>query len=211
MIKTSPIIEALEWRYATKKFDPTKQIDANTWQQIKQAINLSASSYGLQPYKVLNIQNKSTRKNLVAASWNQKQVEDASHFLVFCHNTQLTKAHVDEMLQRMATKRELPETQMAKRSEFIWGKIADKDVDQRQHWAAKQAYLALGNLLTVAASLRIDACPMEGFEPAAYVELLGLQKDPFQPAVACALGYRAEEDAYQHQAKVRKAVAENWG
>ncbi|WCL80923.1 NAD(P)H-dependent oxidoreductase [Saprospira sp. CCB-QB6] len=197
------LVENLKWRYATKKFDASKKITAEVLEQLKTAIQLSASSYGLQLYKVLDVQNPEVRKKLQAAAWGQSQIVDASQLFVFTIPTSFTAEHIDELIQLTADTRGLDPAVLNDYSEFMKGALLNQTEEGAKSWMGKQAYIALGTLLAAAADLKVDACPMEGFDAAQFDEILGL--DGWTTAVIATLGYRHEEDGMQHAAKVRKA------
>ncbi|WP_435138660.1 NAD(P)H-dependent oxidoreductase [Formosa sp. A9] len=197
-------LKHLNWRYATKQFDPNKKISDADLNILKEAIQLSASSYGLQPYKVLIIEDKDTREKLKAASWNQSQITDASHMMVLANMTDADDSLVDDYINNVSETRGLPLDQLEGYSQMMKSNVIALPNEAKNAWTAKQAYIALGNVLSAAASLEIDACPMEGFDNAAYNTILGLDKENLNAAVVITLGYRASEDETQHYKKVRK-------
>ncbi|WP_198405793.1 NAD(P)H-dependent oxidoreductase [Chitinophaga caeni] len=199
----------MNWRYATKKFDAERKIDADQLNKILEATNLSASSYGLQPYKVLVIQDPAVREKLRAVSWNQSQITDASHLVVFARYKDVAEGHVDEYMQQIARTRGIGMESIAGFSAALKGKVQQLNSENTvEEWTARQAYLALGTMLTACAVEGIDACPMEGFDPAQYDEILGLKEKNLRTAVIAAVGYRAADDALQHAKKVRKPMKE---
>jgi nitroreductase len=193
------------WRYATKKFDTTKKVSAEDLATLKEAIRLSASSYGLQPYKVLIIENPELRAQLQPAAWGQAQIVDASHLLVFANVTDFGDEQIDSYINNVAVTRGLPTDALQGYSDFMKSKISTLPLENRNVWTSKQTYIALSNLLNAAAELNIDVTPMEGFEPAKFNEILGLDKLGLNAAVVATIGYRHEEDDTQHYAKVRKS------
>lgn len=197
--------ENAKWRYATKKFDTTKKVSAEDLATLKEAIQLSASSFGLQLYKVIVVENPELRAQLQVASWGQSQIVDASHLLVFVNQTTVDNGDVDNYLNNVATTRNLPIDALTGYGDFIKGFIGNLPEEVKPIWTSKQTYIALGNLLNAAAELKIDVTPMEGFVPAQYNEILGLDKLNLNAALVAAVGYRHEEDATQHYAKVRKS------
>ena len=198
------LLDALAWRYATKVFDPARQLPDALWQTLQTALVLSPSSYGLQPYHFLVIEDAATRAELVPHSWGQKQVVDASHFLVFAARTAVAAADVDELIARTSEIRGIPAEALATYRQMMIGDLVQGPRSgMALHWAARQAYLALGNLLTSAALLGVDTCPMEGIDPGKYDEILGLKGTGWHTVVACAAGYRSPEDKYATLAKVR--------
>lgn len=206
---THPLISALEWRYATKVFDPARKIPADIWSALEQALVLTPTSYGLQPYQFLVVQDQAKRAALVPHSWGQKQVVDASHFVVFTARKQMTEADVDRLIARTLALRKLPAGSLDGYRGMMLGDVVNGPRGKNSHeWATRQAYIALGNLMTAAALLRVDACPMEGLVPAEYDKILGLTGGDYATVVACALGYRSAADKYAGLAKVRFAGAE---
>ena len=201
-------IENQNWRYATKKFDATKKVSTEDLETLKKAIQLSSSSYGLQLYKVFIIENPEVRAQLQPASWGQSQSVDASHLLVFANIVNVQESHIDAYVQNIADTRGLSVEDLKGYSDFMKSKIVPLPVEQKAVWTSKQTYLALGNLLNAAAELKIDVTPMEGFEPEKYNEILGLDKLGLNASLVAAIGYRHEEDATQHYAKVRKPIEE---
>lgn len=199
------IIDDLNWRYATKKFDSTKKVSENDLSIIKEALRLTASSYGLQPLKYLIVESPELRAKLVPAAYGQAQVADASHLLILCSYQQVEDSDVDAYINNVSTTRNLPEEAVAPFGNMIKGSIKNLSAADVQNWTAKQAYIALGQLLQTCATLRIDATPMEGFDPKQFSEVLGLSEQNLIPTVVCPIGYRHEEDAAQHYTKVRKS------
>lgn len=203
------LLKALNWRYATKVFDPTKKIPAEVWHTIEQSLVLTPSSYGLQPYKFLVIANPAKRQELLPHSWNQKQVVDASHFVVFAARTATKESDVDKFIERVSRVRGVPAESLGTYRGMILSDVVNGPRGKIAHeWATRQAYIALGNLMTAAAVLGVDACPMEGFNPAEYNRVLGLEGTEFKAVVACALGHRAASDKYAGLPKVRFDTSE---
>jgi len=202
--ETKQLLNALNWRYATKVFDPARKIPADVWQTLGRALVLSPSSYGLQPYRFLVINDPARRAELLPHSWNQKQVVDASHYVVFTARTRMTEADVDKLIARTTDVRKIPAASLNFYRDMMLGDLVKGPRSQIAHeWATRQAYIALGNLMTCAAVLGVDACPMEGFVPAEYDRVLGLQNSGYASVVCCALGYRAASDKYAGLPKVR--------
>ena len=204
----SHFIENQKWRYATKKFDAAKKISAADLETLKEAIQLSTSSYGLQLYRVFIIENPEVRAKLQPVSWGQSQIVDASHLLVFANIVDVQENHIDAYVQNIATTRGLSVEDLKGYSDFMKSKIVSLPVDQKAVWTSKQTYLALANLMNAAAELKSEVTPMEGFEPEKYNEILGLDKLGLNASLVAAIGYRHEEDATQHYAKVRKPIEE---
>lgn len=204
VISNQQLLEALQWRYATKVFDATKSIPTGTWLTLEQALVLTPTSYGLQPYRFLIVQDAATRAALLPHSWGQKQVVDCSHFVVFLARTEMRQADVDKLIQRIAEVRKIAADSIKFYHDMMMGDIVNGPRGKVAHeWAARQCYIALGNLMTCAAVLGVDACPMEGLVPAEYDKILGLDGSGYTTVVACALGYRTAGDKYAGFAKVR--------
>ena len=198
------LLNALEWRYATKVFDPAKKIPADIWHALEQALVLTPTSYGMQPYQFLVVQDAAKRAALLPHSWNQKQVVDCSHFVVFTARTEMTEADVAKLIQRTSEVRGIPLEKLNFNRDMILSDVVKGPRGKTAHeWAARQCYIALGNLMTSAAVLGVDACPMEGINPLEYDHVLGLNGSGFKTVVACALGYRAAGDKYANLPKVR--------
>lgn len=197
-------IDRLNWRYATKKFDPNKKLDTEKLEILKEAIRLSASSYGLQPYQVFIIEDPELRKKLRKAAWDQSQITDASVLIVFAHDTSFGEEQIDDYISNTAETRGLNQEDLKGYADFMKSKITTLPETVRSAWTARQAYIALGNLLSAAAHLEVDTCPMEGFDVAQFDEILGLKEKGLSTAVIATAGYRSEEDDAQHYAKVRK-------
>jgi nitroreductase len=201
----STFLENQNWRYATKKFDATKKISDTDLAFLKEAIRLSSSSYGLQPYKVFIVENPELRTKLVAASYGQAQVADASHLLVFANELNFGAAGIDQFATTICKTRELPLEAIQGYVDYMKGNITGLPEETRNIWTAKQTYLALGNLLNAAAELKIDVTPMEGFIPEQVNEILGLDKLSLNACLLAPIGYRHVEDATQDYKKVRKS------
>jgi nitroreductase len=198
------LLSALNWRYATKVFDASKKIPADTWHTLEQSLVLTPTSYGLQPYKFLVISDPQKRAELLAHSWGQKQVVNCSHFVVFTARTEMTEADVDKLIQRIMDVRKPPANALHAYRHAMLGDVVNGPRGKIAHeWATRQAYIALGNLMTCAAVLGVDACPMEGLNPLEYDQVLNLNGSGYATVVACALGYRAAGDKYASLAKVR--------
>ena len=202
------IISSANWRYATKKFDATKKISEQDFATLKEAIRLSASSYGLQPYKILIIENPELRAQLQPAAWGQSQIVDASHLIVFANITNFDEKEIEAYFKNLTETRGIPMESVQGYSDFMKSKVLPLPLEIRNNWTAKQTYIALGNLLNAAAELKIDATPMEGFDPAQFNEILGLDKLGLNATVVAAIGYRHDDDATQYYAKVRKSNEE---
>lgn len=200
------LLESLHWRYATKIFDASKKISDPDWKCLEDALVLTPSSYGLQPWKFLVIKDTSVLQKLLPLSWNQKQVVDCSHYVVFLAKTDITPQDVDSWIERMAEVRQISKNSISFFRDMMVGDLVKGPRHAWIHqWAAHQTYIALGNFMTCAALMGIDACPMEGIDPVKYDETLGLKGSGFNTVVACAAGYRAVEDKYAHLPKIRYA------
>jgi nitroreductase len=199
----STLVDLLNWRYAVKVFDATRTIPGETWHALEQALILAPSSFGIQPWKFIVITDPDLRESLVAHSWGQRQVVDCSHFVVFAAPTNLGPADVDRFADRTAEVRNSPPETLEGFRKMVKGFLETFDERARLEWASRQIYLALGQLMTSAAVLGIDTCPMEGFSAADYDRVLGLADDNLTAAVCCGLGYRGEGDKYASQPKVR--------
>lgn len=200
------LIDKLEWRYAVKKFDPTRKLTTEQLDKLLAATRLSASSYGLQPYKILVIENPEIREKLKAVSNNQAQITDASQLIVFARHADLNEKHVDAYMQNIADTRNVPLDSLAGFSGMMKSVVGQLGEAGAAVWTSKQAYIALGTLLAAAAVEGIDACPMEGFNPAGYDDILELKEKGLSAVVIAAIGFRASDDAMQHARKVRKSL-----
>lgn len=205
MSKTSPqdLIDQLQWRYATKKFDASKSIPDEVWSAIASSLVLTPSSFGLQPWHFVAIRDKKIKEELLAHSWGQAQVTDCSHFVVLTAKMSMTEAEIDSFLARTIEIRGGKIDQLNPYRDMMVGFTKKMDDAAQQQWAKLQTYIALGQLMTTAALLGIDACPMEGIIPAEYDRILELKKKGLTTSVACALGYRCSEDKYAEAPKVR--------
>lgn len=198
-------IKNQNWRYATKKFNANKKISTEHLELLKESIQLSVSSYGLQLYKVIIIEDKEIREQLKPVSWNQSQITDASHLFVFCNYTKVKPEYVDEYIKQTSSIRNIPIQELKGYSDFMKMKLSEKPEEEQFHWTKYQTYIALANLLSACAELKIDTCPMEGFESEQYNEILGLSAKELNASVAITVGYRSDEDLTQHLPKIRKS------
>lgn len=190
------ILKQLNWRYATKAYDSTKKISADDWAVLEEAMVGAPSSFGLQPFKFIVVNDSEVRTKLRAAAWNQPQVTDASHLVVFAFKKNLTDADVDKFINHIAAVRGIDVSALADYSGMIKGSLAAKTPEQIAVWNSRQAYIALGFLLEAAAILGIDATPMEGFDPAQFDEILGLSGTDYASVVIAAVGFRDAENDY---------------
>lgn len=198
------VIDALNWRYATKKFDPTKQIEDDVWHALEQSLVLTASSIGLQPWKFVVVTDAAVKAQLMAASYRQAQVGDCSHFVVLTVRRDLDAEHVDRHIARMVEVRGVTVESLAKFRAMTMGNLDKaRAAGTLDTWQTHQIYIALGQFMAAAAMLGVDTCPMEGIEPEKYDELLGLAGTDYATVVACAAGFRLAEDKYATIRKVR--------
>lgn len=203
-LTNSKLIEALHWRYAVKKFDSTKKIDDQTWKAIEDALVLTPSSYGLQPWKFVIVTDKSIMQKLTASSWGQKQIEDCSHLVVIAVKEKMDVEHVNHYINSIVEQRGVNPLELEGLKKMMISDIVNGPRSEVAfEWAARQAYIALGNLLTVSAVLGVDTCPMEGIIPVKYDEILGLAGTGYKTVVACPVGYRATDDKYAQAKKIR--------
>jgi nitroreductase len=202
------IIESLEWRYACKKFDTDKTVSEEKLTVLKQAFNLTATSFGLQPIKLIIIQNKELQQQLVPHSFGQRQVANASHLLVICIQDSFTLEDIDNYFDLEKDIRGTSETIIAPFRKQLKDLYATKSTIEIQESAIRQAYIALGNLMTVCAIEKIDSCPMEGFIAPKFDEILALKEKNLRSVLLLPIGYRAEDDFMQKLKKVRKPISE---
>lgn len=200
------IIESLEWRYATKKFDASKTLSEDKLDTLKEAFNLTATSFGLQTIKMVIVKNKEVRKGLVEHAFFQKQVVDASHLLVICIQDNIVSEDVELHFQNVKEIRNTPDSILKPFKADLNKLMEDKTVEERREWSINQAYIALGNLMTVCAVEEIDACPMEGFVPAKFDEVLELETLHLKSVLLLPIGYRASDDMFADLKKVRKEL-----
>jgi len=209
MSQTKQLLDALQWRYATKVFDAAKKIPADLWAALEKTLVLTPTSFGLQPYQFLVVQDAATRAALLPHSWGQKQVVDCSHFVVFTARTEMREADVERLINRIVEVRKIPADSIGFYRDMMLGDIVNGPRGKVAHeWAARQCYIALGNLMTAAAVLGVDACPMEGLVPAEYDKILKLEGTGYKTVVALALGYRAASDKYASLPKIRYDATE---
>jgi nitroreductase len=203
-IHSDQLLAQLNWRYATKQFDPKRKISAKDWAILEEALRLTPSSGGLQPWKFIVVTDPAVRAKLLPASYAQPQITDASHLVVFASKNNLSEADVDAHVEHIAEVQGAPLEALAPlRGMLVGGIVQALDETARNAWARNQAYIALGNFLTSAALLEIDACPMEGFDRAQYDAILGLTAQGLSSAVIATVGYRLPTDKYGTAPKVR--------
>lgn len=202
-------IKNLEWRYATKKFDSTKKLNNSQLETLKNCFNLTATSYGLQPLKMLVISNDELKQQLFQHSYNQAQVADCSHLLVLCIKTNVNGDYVDEKFDFEKKVRGVEEETISGFRNFLKDTINKKSEDEIENSAINQAYIALGNLMTICAFEQIDSCPMEGFNPKKFDEILNLKEQQLKSVLLLPVGFRAEDDFMSQLEKVRIPVEES--
>ncbi|WP_127844761.1 NAD(P)H-dependent oxidoreductase [Psychroflexus aestuariivivens] len=201
-------IEDLHWRYATKKFNPEKELKEEDLNKLLEAVRLSASSYGLQPYKILVIKDPELREKLKSAAFGQPQITDSSYLLVFCYITKIDQDYLDEFIKNNAETRNKSVEDFDGMKEMIQNSVLTFSQNNKEVWASRQAYIAIGNLLSAAANMKIDACPMEGFNPSEFDKILDLETKNLKSVALTTLGYRSEDDQLQDAKKVRKSSKE---
>jgi len=200
MLQDQDILDGLNWRYATKKFDNTKKISDNNFETLIKSLQLSASSYGLQPWKFIVVKNRDILEKLVPVSWNQRQIIDCSHFIVFAGLKSISREYIDRHIENIAKVRNVNLSTLEGYKSLMNNNLVNiKDIE----WSARQAYIALGTLMMNASLLKIDSCPMEGLDTQKYDEILDIKNGDYSSLCACALGYRSDEDDYAKNKKVR--------
>jgi nitroreductase / dihydropteridine reductase len=202
------ILDALEWRYAVKKFDDKASLTEQQILEVKKVFNLSASSYGLQPYKMIVVQNPELKEKLVPASFGQQQISQSAAILVFAVRTDFGMDYIDQFFKDMSTKRQIPLENLEGYKNFMKGSFANKSEDEISSWATKQVYLTMGHMLASLAALQIDACPIEGLDPQAYDKILDLDAKQLKTIIAMPIGVRAPDDASATALKVRKDLSD---
>lgn len=196
------VLAQLRWRYATKKFDPGRVIPPDAWHALEQALVLTPSSYGLQPWKFFVVTDPVMKAQLPAHSWGQRQPQDCSHMVVLALRADLGEADIDRYVARVAEVRGQSVEALAKFRGMMVGSLTNPPFDINE-WAARQVYIALGQFMACAALMGVDTCPMEGIDPVKYDEVLGIAAQGFRTVVACAAGYRAADDKNALVPKVR--------
>jgi len=208
-LSPATLLESLHWRYAVKAFDPERTIPAELWSTLEESLVLTPSSYGLQPWKFLVIQDQALRQELRPHSWNQAQITDCSHLVVLLSKRTITAADADRLIEATAGARGLEASSLDGYRKLIQIDLIDGPRSQIiERWSSNQVYIALGNLMTAAALLSIDTCAIEGFSPPDYDRILNLESSDYRSSVVCALGYRSPEDKYASLAKVRYSAAD---
>ena len=202
------IIDSLKWRYATKEFDTTKKLSETQLDTLLKAANLTATSFGLQPVRIVVVETPEVREELVQYSWGQKQVSEASHLLVITVNTNNGEEEVKKYVQDIVAQRGVTEESLTGMSKMVNGFLAGMDDEKKKAWAENQAYIVLGNLLTVCAIEGIDSCPIAGFQPDKYDEVLNLKEIGQTSVLVLPVGFRLDTDKYASLAKVRMSDSE---
>ena len=202
------MIDALEWRYATKKFDDQKKIDSAKIELIKKAFNLTATSYGLQPLKLVIVKDEKLKQQLFEKSYNQMQLKTASHVLVICIENTIDANFIEENFELQKQIRQAKDEVVKPFRDFLIKDFTNRNEQQIKAWGINQAYLAMGNLLTICAAEKIDSCPMEGFKAEAYDDILNLHDKGISSALILPIGYRAEDDKFAGFKKVRRPLEE---
>lgn len=200
-------IESLQWRYATKKFDSEKNLETSQLELLAQAFNLTATSYGLQPCRLIVVQDQDLKEEMVPHSYGQMQVKDASAVLVIC-TTAVDEQYVKDYFSIVKKERNTPDDVIQPFQDFLTSSFSKKESEEIELWAKNQAYLILGNLLTVCAQQQIDSCPMEGFVPEKIDELLDLKSKGLKSSLLLPVGYRATDDLMSQLKKVRRPQKE---
>lgn len=205
-ISPKELLESLNFRYATKVFDPTRKIEAETWAALEASLVLTPSSFGLQPWRFIVVNSSEIREKLKTSSWGQSQVTDASHLVVFTARTDLSQQDIDAWIRRLSDVQSTPLENLAGYAGMISSFSASMSQSEKQAWNTRQVYIALGQLMTAAAVMKIDTCPLEGISPGDYNEILGLKDTGYTAVVACALGYRSPNDSHAKAKKARFAA-----
>jgi nitroreductase len=209
VMKTSEILSALKWRYACKVFDSSKKIPSELWEALEASLVLTPSSFGLQPWKFLVIEDPALKESLVPHAWNQRQVADCSHLVVMLTHREMPEAHIDDNIRRMIEVRGgTPEALLGFRKMVAGFRQSGEEKGWLRDWAKQQCYIALGQFMLAAALLEIDTCPMEGFVPVKFDEVLGLTGTDYTASVLCPAGYRSADDRYAVLPKVRFDAAD---
>lgn len=198
------IIDHLNWRYATKRFDPKRKVSAKEIEVLQEAVRLAPTAYGLQLFKVLVVANQEMKQKLKDASFGQRQLTESSHVMIFCNYLKMDGEFVDEYMKKKMRAENVSWESIAGYGDFIKGDLSARSQDDTFNWMVHQTYLAMGHLLSACASMQIDACPMEGFDSEKYDAILGLKKKNLHASVIVPVGYRASDDSVQFLPKVRK-------
>lgn len=202
-MKKIDVLDRLNWRFATKAFDPEKKIADELWDEVEESLVLTPSSFGLQPWKFIVITDQAVKDKLLEHSWNQGQVTSCSHLVVLTALRDISESDVDKLIIDTHQKRGGELAALDQYKGMMNGFMSQMSSEQKYSWSRNQVYIALGQLMTVASMLEIDACPMEGITPSMYDEILGLEGGRYGTVLACPMGYRSDDDKYGTLAKVR--------
>ena len=202
------MIDALEWRYATKKFDDSKTLSDSQINILKRGFSLTPTSYGMEPLRLVVIKDQDVKNELYKHSYNQNQVKTASHILVICTENTVDESFINHNFELQKKIRQTTDEILKPFRDFLIKDLTGRSDEELKHWTTNQAYLVMGNLLTVCAAEKIDACPMEGFVSEAYDEVLGLKEKGISSALVLAVGYRAKDDKFADFQKVRRPEEE---
>jgi len=206
-MNSNEVLDALRWRYACKVFDPSLKIPGETWSALEESLVLTPSSFGLQPWRFLVIEDQELKEKLVPHAWNQRQVADCSHLVVMATHRAMPESHIDANIGRMIEARGgTAEALLGFRKMVAGFRAGGEQAGWLKDWAKQQSYIALGQFMLVAALLKVDTCPMEGFVPTKFDEVLGLTGSDYTCAVLCPSGYRSADDKYAKLPKVRFAT-----
>lgn len=197
------ILDSLKWRYATKQFDASKKVSDTDWQTLEDSLVLTPSSFGQQPWQFIVVTDQSVKESLRPHSWGQSQITDCSHLVVLTARTEVSEADVDEWIACLADAQGKTMADLEGYKDVMMGFLEKMSPAETKAWAQRQVYIALGQLMTAAASMNIDTCPLEGIDPSFYDQILDLNDTPFETCVACAIGYRSAEDKYALAPKAR--------
>lgn len=199
------VIDQYKWRYATKKFDAKKKISDSNIELIKESISLAPTSYGLQLFKVIIVENQEIKNELKKASYNQSQISDASHIFVFCNSTKIIGDDIDNYIKNKSSIQNKPISEISGYGDFLKTTLLKKEHKKVSIWTANQVYIALSHLMTFCPSIGIDTCPVEGFDSYKYNEILNLNNRNLNSTVVAAVGYRSNKDSSQYEKKIRKS------
>jgi nitroreductase len=203
-VHTAAILEQLNWRYATKKFDSDKKISESNWKALEESVRLAPSSYGLQPWQFLIVQNMDLRNQLTPHTWNQTQVNDCSHYVVLTYKKKMDEQHIQKFIDKNIEVRNVPAANLEGYKNMMINNLTQGAATETiGWWAQRQCYIAMGFLMETAALLNIDTCAIEGLDPAAYDRILKLEDSEYSTVAAVACGYRHADDKYQVAQKVR--------
>lgn len=201
-------IDSLNWRYATKSFDPSKKISEEMLDKLLQTMALAPSSFGLQPWKFFVVTNPEAKSKLREFAWNQPQITECSHLIVLASKTSIDADYINAYAERIVKERGIQSEDIAGYRSMMLGALPMMQGQAGDAWMTKQVYIALGILMAACAEARIDCCPMEGFEPAKFDEILGLPAKGFHAKVLCPIGYRSASDQNANAKKIRFSKSE---